>query len=150
MFNLIQQAHANEFISDNPNDWDVGLWLMLFIISLPGGISNWWSAARDKKITWRWFIDIMRDILCSSSVTVIAFMFSIDQFDNMTLALAIAGSCGHLAPRFIFSGNALLDVATNKYIRKIDPENKLATLTHDQLAVVAKTIKELENPDGNE
>jgi hypothetical protein len=147
MFDIISTAHAQADItlSHNPMEWNLALWVFIFIFSLPGGFANWVTHNVQNGWAWSWrgVLALMKDIMCSASVAVISFMTVITQTDDLLFAAIGSGVCAHLAPRIIFSGNSLLEIGTNKYIRKIDPDAKIdpmpdAVFTREQVEELIK------------
>jgi len=136
MFELITNAQANTSeISQNPLDWGIALWVLILAMTLPGGFANWVQRIGKDKYKWSWqgVLELLKDVAWSGSIGPIAFMIVIRQTDDLMLAIIANGICAHLAPRLIFGGNAIVDIGTNKYLKKIDPEAKKHQLSDDEL-----------------
>jgi hypothetical protein len=131
MFEVIKSAHAESLTTD-PTQWNFALWFFIFLMSLPGGFANWVSRGIKKGWSWRGVLELLKDVMCSASVAVIAFMGAMTQTDSIMIAAIASGICAHLAPRLIFSGNTLVEVGTNKYLKRLDPGVKLEEMPADE------------------
>ncbi len=145
MFEIITSSYANsaEQLSNNPLDWGFALWLVIFIMTLPAGIANCINRIKKDGLTWSWYgvLELLKDVLWSGSIGPIAFMLVMRQTDDLIYGLAICAISAHVAPRLIFGGNAIVEIGTNKYLKKLDPTAKPHQLTDEELnAMIKQTV----------
>lgn len=143
MFEIITSSYANssEQLSSNPLEWGFALWLVIFIMTLPGGIANCINRIKQDGLTWSWrgVLELFKDVLWSGSIGPIAFMLVMRQTDELIYGLSACAISAHVAPRLIFGGNAIVEIGTNKYLKKIDPNAKPHQLTDEELNAIIES-----------
>lgn len=87
----------------DPSNWPVGTWLLGIIMACSGGVVNWYSKVKAGQARPFNFVELIGEVFTSGFTGMGVFM-ALDAWGYpLGLCAAAAGVAGHMATRFLFA-----------------------------------------------
>jgi hypothetical protein len=86
----------------DPTTWPIVTWMLALVMALSGGFINYLSRSRHVEQKNFNFFELFGELFTSGFVGVGIFMLSDSLSQPMGLSAALAGIGGHMATRFLF------------------------------------------------
>lgn len=103
----------------DPRNWELGTWLMGLVMACSGGIVNWYSKVKAGYTKPFNIVELLGEIFTSGFVGMGVFM-AMDAWDwPLGLCAAAAGVAGHMATRFLFA----IETVIESHIKKLEDKS---------------------------
>ena len=107
-----------EVIKD-PASWGIATWLLVFGVSMIGGISGWYKRIKAGHPRSFNMAELVGEIATSALMGFVGFIAALNYLESVGWASAIGGMSAHFSTRLLFQAEGLLDVVAKKVYAKV-------------------------------
>lgn len=111
----------------DPTNWSYGIWLLAFGMSAAGGLINWWNRMRQTSPYKFKIMELIGEVCTSSFVGLGVFMATQATGQQLGICAALAGLSGHMATRFIFRVEAIVEKNLELLAERTDKPMEIET-----------------------